>query len=116
MPTRADLALRLRVVSNSQRVQTGTRARTILDEAVDSLIKADEELAVAHAIADEAIRGDRVIRQKIDEQAATIEAVKQWRIQWDRDTRRAMAREALTSILYPKRSDYARPANDRGTN
>ena len=41
------------------------------------------------------------LRLVIDEQAATIEAVKQWRTQWDRDTRRAMAREALTSILYP---------------
>ena len=50
MPTRADLAVRLRVVANSQRVQTGTRALTILDEAVDSLIKADEELAVVRAI------------------------------------------------------------------
>ena len=50
MPTRADLALRLRVVANSQRVQMGKRARTVLDEAADSLIKADEELTEARAI------------------------------------------------------------------
>ena len=50
MPTRADLALRLRTVANSQRVQMGKRARTVLDEAADSLIKAEEELTEARAI------------------------------------------------------------------
>ena len=64
-----------------------------------ALAEAEIELAVARAIVNEAIRGDRERYQKIDEQAAIIQAVREWSIQWGRDTRRAMAREALEAIL-----------------
>ena len=38
-------------------------------------------------------------RYEVGEQAATIQAVRQWKIQWDLDPRQAMARWALEAIL-----------------
>ena len=43
-----------------------------------ALAAAEIELAVARAIVNEAIRGDRERYQKIDEQAAIIQAVREW--------------------------------------
>ena len=41
----------------------------------------------------------RIAEKNLAEQDATIEAVRQWKIQWDLDPRQAMARWALEAIL-----------------
>ena len=89
-----------RLLNESGIATGGINARVaLMDKAADALEKSDRiELADSKVI--DILQAHIIdLEQKLTEQAATIEAVRKWSMQWGRDTRRAMAREALEIIL-----------------